>query len=227
MIDFKHIIEDIYLHHGSIQEIINRRFSSKTDFVLPMKYFKLIETHGGALFYVAGNMETIVDVLTDYTFSDIRKDDICVDIGANIGGFTLHASPKCRHVYAVEPIMTEYLRKNIELNEAINVEVCSSALSNEKYVTLNWRGIEETVPGITFRDIVDNAGGCDFLKCDCEGAEWAIPIEELSDIRAIEIEVHKWGNYNPNFIKELSKTHDIIKTPMAGAVEGIVHARIK
>jgi hypothetical protein len=34
------------------------------------------------------------------------------------------------------------------------------------------------------------AGGCDFLKCDCEGAEWLIRPADLAGVRRIEMELH-------------------------------------
>jgi hypothetical protein len=34
------------------------------------------------------------------------------------------------------------------------------------------------------------AGGCDFLKCDCEGAEWLIRPRDLDRIKRIEMELH-------------------------------------
>jgi len=34
------------------------------------------------------------------------------------------------------------------------------------------------------------AGGCDFVKCDCEGAEWLIDPADLAGVRRIEMELH-------------------------------------
>jgi precorrin-6B methylase 2 len=52
--------------------------------------------------------------------------DVCVDVGANIGYFSLLAARLVGsrgHVYAVEPSSTSYdrLTKNLELNNATNV----------------------------------------------------------------------------------------------------------
>ncbi|MGA2104944.1 MAG: FkbM family methyltransferase, partial [Methanoregula sp.] len=43
---------------------------------------------------------------------------------------------------------------------------------------------------LTLKDLIKIAGGCDFLKCDAEGAEWLIRPQDLAGIRRIEMELH-------------------------------------
>lgn len=45
-------------------------------------------------------------------------------------------------------------------------------------------------PTFPLRKIIEMAGGCDFLKCDAEGAEWLIRSRDLEGIRRIEMELH-------------------------------------
>jgi len=58
--------------------------------------------------------------------------DVCIDVGAHIGYYTLLASrlvgPR-GHVYAIEPALTTYaeLRRNLELNEVSNVTALNVA----------------------------------------------------------------------------------------------------
>lgn len=49
--------------------------------------------------------------------------DICLDIGANIGYYALQEAKVCRKVYAVEPVLQNYLllRQNIDLNHYQNI----------------------------------------------------------------------------------------------------------
>jgi len=42
---------------------------------------------------------------------------VVLDLGANVGCFTLRAAQKAKHVYAVEPLYTDELVSNIALNE--------------------------------------------------------------------------------------------------------------
>ena len=65
----------------------------------------------------------------EYRFSDIRNDDIVIDIGANVGAFCIRAAYYSASVYAVEPITYEILRKNIRLNR-VSVTVFDCALGS-------------------------------------------------------------------------------------------------
>jgi len=69
----------------------------------------------------------------------VKESNVVVDLGANIGFFTLLASKlvgKTGRVYAFEPEPTNYtlLLKNIELNRCANVIAVQKAVSNEQGV---------------------------------------------------------------------------------------------
>lgn len=66
--------------------------------------------------------------------NNLTKDDILLDIGANMGIYTIYASPKVRKVYAIEPHMANCLSlmKNVELNNYKNITIFSIALHNEE-----------------------------------------------------------------------------------------------
>jgi len=57
------------------------------------------------------NNDTINQVFNSYRFYDIKKDDVVLDLGANIGAFSMFVSRNVNHVYAVEPVTTDILRK--------------------------------------------------------------------------------------------------------------------
>jgi hypothetical protein len=126
----------------------------------------------------------------EYWFEDIRKNDIVIDIGANGGAFALRAARKSGRVMAVEPLTTDLLIRNVLLNHAA-IRVLRAALGDGDPVQIAWDGCQATVPSFPLRELVRIAGGCDFLKCDCEGAEWLIDPADLSGIRRIEMELHQ------------------------------------
>jgi hypothetical protein len=125
----------------------------------------------------------------EYRFDDIRKDDIVIDIGANSGAFCIRAAHYSDKVYAVEPLTSDLLRENIRLNE-VSVTVYECALGNGEYKKIEWDGMHKLLKTVPLGDIISMAGGCDFLKCDCEGAEWSINPHDLAHVRRLEMELH-------------------------------------
>jgi len=146
--------------------------------------------YGEIYFAVSDQLFSIDEVLADYKFSDIRSTDIVLDIGANIGAFTLLAARKAKHVYAVEPIYTNILRKNIEKNNIKNVTVIERGIGFGTH-TIKYGNKSKTLSLTTLTDLLKGCGNVDFLKCDCEGCEHTFTVNNLKGIRRIEIEVHK------------------------------------
>jgi hypothetical protein len=166
----------------------------------------------------------------EYRFDDIRKADVVVDIGANVGAFCIRAARYSDRVTAVEPVAWEILQENIRLNQA-RVKVIRGALGEGGRGAVTWDGCSVSVPTYTLRQIVGMAGGCDFLKCDCEGGEWLISPEDLAGIRRIEMELHIppiGGNPNPALLDYIGKNYDfeIERRPCYDVlgVMGILHA---
>ena len=125
----------------------------------------------------------------EYWFHDIRREDSVIDIGANVGAFCIQAARYSHHVTAVEPVAVEILRENIRLNR-VPVRVIEGALGDGNPAVIDWDGTKVQVQTFTLGQLISMAGGCDFLKCDCEGAEWLIRPDDLSGIRRIEMELH-------------------------------------
>jgi len=155
----------------------------------------------------------------DYTkFYDVEKDDIVVDIGANVGVFTLYAvSKNCKQVYSFEPFPSNVkaIENNININHVENVTLETKAIADKEGVTKLYvvenncgghlifnRNIKKNltdyieVDMITFPDIIKkyNLSKIDFLKIDCEGSEGYIFKTLTKDhykiIRKIAIEFH-------------------------------------
>lgn len=156
--------------------------------VIDRKTFNL--EHNGTKFYpfMSGSIEL---ALQEYDYSDIRPTDIVLDIGANVGGFSCPVAPKCKQLFALEPIYKKELCRNVLLNNLTNVNVAEGALSNFKTITCKFEGKSNTVGGCNLTEIINHCGGhIDFLKCDCEGAEWIIQSHEFEGMRRIEMELH-------------------------------------
>ena len=199
----KHIIEDFIrtvIMKKDPQEFLNNRFRSNTHSVVNNDLFKLCLN---GTFFNPFNSKMIEQTQTEYDHSKLKENDVVLDIGANVGGFGLSVAGKCKKVVMVEPLYTKELLSNIKLNDFNNIEVVKGALSNEPNVEITYLDRRETVNGCTLTELINISGGTvDFLKLDCEGAEWSIKPKELENIKRIEMEVHK-------FNKE--KTGDMIR----------------
>jgi FkbM family methyltransferase len=143
---------------------------------------------------------------------DKVKDRIVIDIGANIGAFSLYAAALgAKEVISIEPISDSYntFLKNIHSlglknittykkivaknsREFIKVSLNSNAGANSMYnVSENY----EVVESVTFEEIMNQIQGDDILlKMDCEGAEYDIIMYALENsmarISEIMMEVH-------------------------------------
>jgi hypothetical protein len=169
----------------------------------------------------------------EYRFDDLYPTDRVIDIGANVGAFCIRASRYSQHVVAVEPLTATLLRENIRLN-GVSVQVIEGALGDGKPKTIWWDDNNIFTQTYPLRNIIEMAGGCDFLKCDCEGAEWFIEPEDLHTVRRIEMELHLppiSGPPNPALLDYIGRHYhfEIERKPVYAAlgVMGILHAERK
>jgi FkbM family methyltransferase len=129
--------------------------------------------------------------LTYYTLSRLRPGDAYIDVGANVGYFTLLASravgPSGK-VVAVEadPATFAALRENLRLNGCANVRALNAAATGERCKVAVVAGEDHnagtnsiridasagTIDGVPFSDIAgEDAGRTRFVKIDIEGSE--------------------------------------------------------
>jgi FkbM family methyltransferase len=113
-----------------------------------------------------------------------------LDLGANIGYYTLLMGGLCRKVYAFEPCTKTYgvLKKNIELNAMRNVTAIKAAVGdrqetrqmNQNIRTLGaasfveqgkWQGKKEEVDVVRLDDYFRGKRKPDIIKMDVEGWE--------------------------------------------------------
>jgi len=179
----------------------------------------VLELRNGLRFSVRGGTDDLsvlneAAMLNPYLGSghiELRQDSVVMDLGANMGDFTIMAAALCPlgRVYAVEP-MSEYipvLQTNTTLNLLSNIEIIQVALGDHEGKTrLSIAGVQSSM---YFDDAINTETArlttlpqlmrdcrieqIDLLKMDCEGAEWEIlsaAHEVLPRIRQICMEFH-------------------------------------
>jgi len=159
---------------------------------------------------------TEVWIYEAYTPSGFRinKKDIVVVVGAHIGVFSIYAATKATQgkVYAYEPIPENFrlLKSNIKLNNLNNIVPFSLGVFNRKgrkkiYLTdspatsslFGQGGKVYLVKVVGLKDVFEDNGlkKINFLKIDCEGAEYDIlfntPKKYLDKIDKIALEYHE------------------------------------
>jgi len=134
----------------------------------------------------------------------IKEDDLVIDIGAHIGIFAVFAAQFAKNgkIYAFEPMPEnfEMLRNNIGINKSTNIISVNKAVSDKKgekelYLSKDNTGEHSfifnedkskkvKVKTISLKDIIDeyNLTKINFLKIDCEGAEYEILLNSPQDI---------------------------------------------
>ncbi len=146
--------------------------------------------------------------------AEIQEGYVVIDIGAQVGAFSIFAAKAARNVkvysYEASSANFELLRENVKMNNLENIKPFHLAVAgrsgesqlfiNEKHAPShslsrqfeNW----EPVHCVTLKEIFDSnkIEGCDFLKINCEGAEYEIllntPKEYLEKIRKVAIQCH-------------------------------------
>lgn len=148
---------------------------------------------------------------------EIRKGDVVVDVGANIGVFSVMAARAGARVVAVEPFPdnVEHLRRNLAANDCAGAQVVAGALADANgsaRLYLGRKGVVHQlfekdergerleqhidVPTLTLEELMrrHELERVDLLKLDCEGAEGLIlassPRDLLARVGAISMEFH-------------------------------------
>lgn len=190
---------------------------------------------------------------------EINVNDIVVDIGAHKGYFSVYASKKAKNgkVFSFEPMAfnLSMLKKNIKINNCKNISYFNMGIggSNEKkrfYVSIegtagvtvihDWfRGEHKkesffNARVITLKDVfsICRISKIDFLKIDCEGAEYEIilqsPKSVLKKINKISMEFHQINNLRVEMLrKSLEKNNFEVKISDPNATIGLLYATNK
>jgi FkbM family methyltransferase len=86
--------------------------------------------------YNSNDKRVINESFISKTYGDVPKGSVVLDIGANIGDYTVFASQTASKVYAFEPFPDnfELLKKNIIINGIDNVFISDEAVSSEDHI---------------------------------------------------------------------------------------------
>lgn len=131
---------------------------------------------------------------TEFIHSFVKPDMICVDVGANIGYYTLMMAKIAKHVSAFEPDKLNYdmLKKNLELNDLfdkvtlypsavgermgqVTLYKCATNNGMHRVYPSKWcgdAGKEESIHMVTLDWTFGHNYAIDFIKIDIEGAEY-------------------------------------------------------
>lgn len=122
-------------------------------------------------------------------FFDVEPGDVVFDIGSSVGPFAasiLHKQPKEIHCFEPHKELFSSLCDN--LKNISNIHVSCVGISNsttkieniESFPPLDSHAVPKKISTIKFADYIaeKNIQKIDFLKTDCEGAEWDIFTEE-------------------------------------------------
>jgi FkbM family methyltransferase len=153
-----------------------------------------------------------------YYFLKGQEDLNIIDLGANVGLFSLYASPIAEKIYAVEPTPSHFslLKELVELTERTNIEPLNLAIGMEdgeseffvhegnstmnsfvKHTTNPHSETSVLVKTKTLNSLIDSLGldTVGFVKMDIEGFENQVIFEPsfeeaVSKIDAMYVEVH-------------------------------------
>lgn len=174
---------------------------------------------------VGGELSTVIDIVDEvfirkvYTpsYLSIKPSDTVVDIGANIGIFSLYSALQgANRIFSIEPLKgnLRFITNNFTSNSLtppflINVAITKDNGTSKLYLPgqdshgmlfdyINGHKITkfQTVRGIKFGDLLKryNLRKIDFLKIDCEGGEGFIfsnsNKNDWNGVKKISIEYH-------------------------------------
>lgn len=185
----------------------------------------VLETRRGLRFLVRAkstDLATLNEAMIrrPYLSSDLimlRENSLVVDVGANIGDFSVEAAKLCPkgRIVAVEPVaeFAAMIEINKLLNNVANIEVAQVALGSidaevdiqlaGNASSIHWqrRGGIQRVRQTSLARLMEELGieKIDLLKLDCEGAEWDIlpnALEVLPRIEQICMEYHPLNDWS-------------------------------
>lgn len=213
-------VKNLYLITKPIQKIKNWH-AYYLDFFCLIRKPKLIYHMRNGLKILVRSGTADRGIITSVLLADeylldqtkLESNSVVIDIGAQIGVFSIFAASKSKRVYSFEPVPENYrlLLENIKINNFDRkIKAFNYAVSNEKknlrlFLNENNTGEHSVyfktkkyldVPAVPLKDIFDehNINICDLLKIDTEGSEYEIlyglPKDYFKRIKRIYVEYH-------------------------------------
>jgi FkbM family methyltransferase len=174
----------------------------------------------------AGDLTTLFEIFVndDYPFKgDANKEFNVLDIGANVGYFSLYISQKYpkANIFSFEPFPNTFKRlsENVNMNSAAKIKPFQFAVSDfhgtADFYSFDWAGCNTLIDGnfdeglhqkttvncISFEEIFEHTGANEFAfgKIDCEGSEYPIFLnskdESIRRVKNYIMEVHNDKKY--------------------------------
>jgi FkbM family methyltransferase len=168
----------------------------------------------------------------DYYGYRVAPGDVVVDIGANIGTFSLYAAAVCgaSRVISYEPFPDNFriLRSNVEQNQLHIVTCLNKAVAGSGGIrTLRLHPVDSgshslvngtsentvAVECCTLEDVFRefSLARIDYLKLDCEGAEYEIlenAVPTLQKVGRISMETHTTPDRTAEDLEKLLRAND-------------------
>jgi len=168
-----------------------------------------------------------------YIIPEECKRGTCVDVGANVGSFTLLQAGSFKTVHYYEPyeecynVIYEKVKgldnvtgwqeavyyedeTEVSLVHHSNFDAGSNAIKTDA-INKDWGDELQKVKTVSFSTILERIGGhIDYLKVDCETSEYYFLIDQdLKEVDYIGIELHhQMGKYKYDLLlTHLAKTH--------------------
>jgi len=205
-------------------------------------------SNGGLIYYV--RLFDYDEML--YILESLRIDDVFIDIGANIGIYSLLASSVITkgNIYAFEPFPMSYIRleENIRLNDIRNIQVVKKIVSNdsrfeyfktEKESEINHIAYKDKerltrISSVKLDDFINknNIKNISLMKIDVEGAEMKVLQGAEKSINnkkilKILIELNKnnqhFGTDNQKIAKWLEKKQFTLYFMERGNLKKVIH----
>lgn len=200
----------------------------------------MIMLRNGLKFYTNNNILDLTVIIEtfgneskyDYYIYDNSQQMNIIDVGANIGAFSIYAAKKYPQskIFSFEPDKKNFdkLLKNISVNGICNIQCFNLAIGKTNGKILLYsveggdfgtvlsstvrKGLKSTeVESRTLDKILEDnkIEYCDLLKMDCEGAEYDIIFntkrEIFDKIKLISIEFHQHDQYSGSDLKNFLK----------------------
>lgn len=218
----------------------------------------VLDLRSGSQFKINHHLDalTIKEIFIDQDYRPKLKDPkVIIDVGANIGTFSILAALKYPHskIYSFEPAdrTNSLLNTNVKLNNITNITTIkkgvSSSVGKASFFTHPATGLSSLTrsrPGMRQINILLTSlpevfsqfsiKKCDFLKMDCEGAEYdilfSLPNNFFKKLPYIILEYHDSINKHRHselvtFLKQHNYKIKISSHPLESDI-GIIEAKL-
>jgi FkbM family methyltransferase len=197
------------------------RFRRAASFDLPDRIQLSGEWRSLSLPRETGVRVAFVDILLDdcYGLQQLKNPPRrIVDIGAHVGPFGVAARVLFPHAeihgYEPNPHLEDYLKSQARTArftysmQAVGLTDGRVSLDYHADSVQTQSRLDESgeIAQVSFAEVVSRAGGTiDFLKLDCEGAEWQLFADRASwkHIKHLGMEYHLWPNHSCDEVRQV------------------------